>query len=59
MNKDTGAQQEGREILLEFLLSTLSQHVLFKTLGGKKKRKAAGLGAETEGRVVGLFIFSS
>lgn len=27
--------------------------------GGKKKRKAAGLGAETEGRVVGLFIFSS
>lgn len=43
-------------ILLEFLLVTLSQCVLFKRLGEKKK--AAGLGAETEGRVVGLFIFT-
>lgn len=33
--------------------------VIQDTGGKKKKRKAAGLGAETEGRVVGLFIFSS
>lgn len=43
-------------ILLEFLLVTLSQCKLFKTWGGGGK--AAGLGAETEGRVVYLFIFS-
>lgn len=38
-NTDAVAQQEGSVILLEFLLVTLSQCVLFKTLRGNKKKR--------------------
>ena len=44
-------------ILLEFLLVTLSQCVIEDTGGRGGGREAAGLGAETEQGVIGLFYF--
>lgn len=60
---DTVAQQEGRVILQEFLLVTLPQYVLFKTIrekrGKREKNQTSRAGIWDRGPCGGSFLFFS